>query len=160
MSLNTNISNCGISANTELSCKSLIANQLFLSGSSNSSSIAGGLTVENGIVVGASAIQGAVSSFTGKDLFVGSGATCYVSGGAEVRIRGAGDASVASFTIARQESVVPIVIQDNATCYLQLPKLTTAQRDALTAVVGMMIYNSTTGAFNAYDGAWKAVTLV
>lgn len=38
---------------------------------------------------------------------------------------------------------------------LLLTRMTTAQRDALTAVNGMVIYNSTTTAFNFYEnGAW------
>ena len=41
------------------------------------------------------------------------------------------------------------------TAALQLPTLTTTQRDALTAVAGMILYNSTTGTFQGYDGAWK-----
>jgi len=43
---------------------------------------------------------------------------------------------------------------------LILPKMTTTQRNALTAVKGMIIYNTSTDAFNVYDGAWKAVTAV
>jgi hypothetical protein len=39
---------------------------------------------------------------------------------------------------------------------LQAPTLTTVQRDALTAVVGMVIYNSTTATMQAYaNGAWR-----
>jgi hypothetical protein len=38
---------------------------------------------------------------------------------------------------------------------LLIPRMTTAQRDALTAVNGMIVYNSTTNAFNFYEnGAW------
>jgi hypothetical protein len=38
---------------------------------------------------------------------------------------------------------------------LIVPRMTTVQRDALTAVNGMIIYNSTTTAFNFYEnGAW------
>ena len=41
---------------------------------------------------------------------------------------------------------------------LLLPRMTTAQRDALTAVNGMLIYNSTTGVTEAYEGgAWVNV---
>lgn len=40
------------------------------------------------------------------------------------------------------------------------PKLTTTQRDALTATKGMMIYNTSTDALNYYDGAWQAVAKV
>lgn len=40
---------------------------------------------------------------------------------------------------------------------LLLPRMTTAQRDALTAVDGMMVYNVTTGAMNKRQGgAWVA----
>ena len=40
--------------------------------------------------------------------------------------------------------------------YLRIPSLTTTQRDALTPVAGMSIYNSTTTQFNKYEnGAWK-----
>lgn len=41
---------------------------------------------------------------------------------------------------------------------LRLPVGTTAQRDA-TPLVGMIRYNSTTGLFEAYDGAWKNIPL-
>ena len=36
---------------------------------------------------------------------------------------------------------------------LTAPTLTTAQRDALTAVKGMIIYNTTTNKFQGYEGA-------
>jgi len=50
-----------------------------------------------------------------------------------------------------------LVIADGAGHYLQVPKLTTAQRDALTPVNGMLIYNSTTNQFERYqNGAWGA----
>lgn len=42
---------------------------------------------------------------------------------------------------------------------IKLLSLTTAERDALTPAVGMVIYNTTTSAYNVYDGAWKAVTI-
>jgi len=38
-----------------------------------------------------------------------------------------------------------------------LPSLSTAERDALTAEVGMVIYNTTTGQLEGYDGAWQAL---
>lgn len=41
------------------------------------------------------------------------------------------------------------------------PRMTTTQRDALTAANGMVIYNSTTDALNVRAaGAWKAVTAI
>jgi len=35
------------------------------------------------------------------------------------------------------------------------PSLSTAQRDALTAVKGMLIYNSTTDTHQGYNGSWN-----
>jgi len=50
-----------------------------------------------------------------------------------------------------------IIIADGAGHYLQVPKLTTAQRDALTAVNGMIIYNTTTSQMECYQaGSWSA----
>lgn len=40
---------------------------------------------------------------------------------------------------------------------LLIPRLTTAQRDALTGVAGMMIYNSTLGQFQHYKTSWVNV---
>jgi hypothetical protein len=41
---------------------------------------------------------------------------------------------------------------------LTLPVLTTTERDALTAETGMLIFNSTTGTINMYDGSgWVAI---
>lgn len=40
---------------------------------------------------------------------------------------------------------------------LLLPRLTTAQRDALTASNGLVIYNTTTGNFEGYNGSWVAL---
>lgn len=48
-------------------------------------------------------------------------------------------------------------IPDGAGQYLQLPSLTTTQRDALTPAEGMIIKNSTTENVEKYvDGGWKA----
>jgi len=38
---------------------------------------------------------------------------------------------------------------------LLIPRLTTAQRDALTAVNGMIIFNTTTVTFQGYNGTWN-----
>jgi len=51
-----------------------------------------------------------------------------------------------------------VIVQNGAGSYLQLPTLTTAQRDALSPVNGMMIYNSTTTNIERYeDSAWSAI---
>ena len=42
---------------------------------------------------------------------------------------------------------------------LLLPRLTNAQKDALTPVAGMMIYNSDSGSFQGYTTAWKIFTV-
>lgn len=48
-----------------------------------------------------------------------------------------------------------VVLSDGAGNYMQLPKLTTTQRDALSAVNGMVIYNTTTLSIQSYEnGAW------
>ena len=42
---------------------------------------------------------------------------------------------------------------------MRVPVMTATQRDALTAVTGMLIYNSTSGKLNFYAAAgWEAVT--
>ena len=42
------------------------------------------------------------------------------------------------------------------TTAIQLPTMTTAQRDALTPIAGMIIYNTTTGTIQQYvSGAWE-----
>jgi len=51
-----------------------------------------------------------------------------------------------------------LIITDGAGHYLQVPQLTSAQRDALSAVNGMIIYNITTGQFERYEaGSWGAL---
>ena len=42
---------------------------------------------------------------------------------------------------------------------LTVPNLTTSERDVMTGKNGMIIYNTTTGQFQAYDGAWYQITL-
>lgn len=54
--------------------------------------------------------------------------------------------------------VETISILDGAGHYLELPSLTTTQRDALSPSNGMMIYNSTTNQIEAYqNGAWDVI---
>lgn len=52
------------------------------------------------------------------------------------------------------EGYLPLLyIPDGAGRYIKSPVLTTTQRDALTAVEGMLIFNTTTGTFQVYDGS-------
>jgi hypothetical protein len=39
----------------------------------------------------------------------------------------------------------------------RLPKLTTTERNALSPTTGLMIYNTTDGEFQGYDGSWKVL---
>lgn len=57
--------------------------------------------------------------------------------------------TVGSFNAAGHLDLTP-----TTTHALILSNLTTTQRDALTPVVGMIIFNTTTGTFQGYDGAW------
>ncbi|GAI46495.1 unnamed protein product, partial [marine sediment metagenome] len=48
-----------------------------------------------------------------------------------------------------------LVVNDGAGHFFRLPRLTTTQRDALTAQEGMVISNSTTDTIQAYiNSAW------
>lgn len=57
------------------------------------------------------------------------------------------------------EGYLPLLyIPDGAGRYVKCPVLTTTQRDALTGVEGMIIFNSTTDQLEQYDGStWEAV---
>jgi len=56
------------------------------------------------------------------------------------------------------EGIEYLEILDGDGHYLRLPKLTTAQRDALSATEGMMIYNTDTGRVAVYqDGGWVEI---
>jgi hypothetical protein len=62
----------------------------------------------------------------------------------------------------RASSDLTLLQQDLSTAKLtvtgvvQLPVLTTTQRNALTAAAGMMVYNTTDSKFQGYDGsAWR-----
>jgi len=56
------------------------------------------------------------------------------------------------------EGIEYLEILDGDGHYLQLPKLTTAQRNALSATEGMMIYNTDTGRVAVYqDGSWVEI---
>jgi hypothetical protein len=61
------------------------------------------------------------------------------------------------FLVDGTRNATKLIITDGADHYLQIPQLTTTQRDALTPVNGMLIYNSTTGQFERYqNSAWGA----
>ena len=59
------------------------------------------------------------------------------------------------------DNITAAKIADNSTLpgsYVKLPSITTTQRNALSAAVGMMIYNSTTGLAETYTAlGWKSV---
>ena len=55
----------------------------------------------------------------------------------------------------------PLTFPESGDEYIRVPRLTTTQRDALSPTAGMLIYNTTTGFFQAYYGAaWKDITNV
>lgn len=57
--------------------------------------------------------------------------------------------------VLNQEYLIPA----NDGGRVQLPQYTTAERNALTALEGEIIYNATTNKLNFYNGvAWEAVT--
>jgi len=74
------------------------------------------------------------------------------------QLDGLGDDDHAQYLLANgTRNAAKVIITDSAGHYLQVPKLTTAERDGLTAVNGMLIYNTTTGQFERYQaGAWGA----
>ena len=60
--------------------------------------------------------------------------------------KGVADAhGIVDATIGSTGKVDRIIINDGAGHYLQVPALTTTERDALTPATGMLIYNSTLG---------------
>ncbi len=64
------------------------------------------------------------------------------------------DASVANdLSVTNGVSVgATLEISDGAGHYLKVPSLTTTERDNLTPTAGMIIFNSTTTAFEGYNG--------
>ena len=73
-------------------------------------------------------------------------------------LEGLGDDDHSQYLLADgSREASKIIITDGAGHYLQVPQLTTAQRDALTPANGMIIYNTTTNQFERYEnGAWGA----
>ena len=80
----------------------------------------------------------------------------------------AGAAGRAKFTtgfvdsdlLADDITVNTLVVADGTGHYLQVPTLTTAQRDALAAVNGMIIYNSDTNQLEQYsNGSWEPLPI-
>lgn len=69
-----------------------------------------------------------------------------------VTIDGSGNVGgVAGLTASGEVAAASLV----ATSYIRFPSLTTAQRNALTAVNGMVVYNQTDGLFQGYAaGSW------
>ena len=48
---------------------------------------------------------------------------------------------------------------DTTTDAIIVPRMTTTQRNALTGVSGMLIFNTTTNQFNIFDTQWKAFVM-
>lgn len=61
-------------------------------------------------------------------------------------------------SVAGSLSVGGAMSMSSTTAALTPPKLTTTQRNALTATAGMVIYNTTTNKLNVYTTTWEAVT--
>jgi len=57
-------------------------------------------------------------------------------------------------------SAVAAIEVSSTTKGVLLPRMTTTERDAISAVAGLLIYNTTTGKLNIYTTAWEAVTSV
>lgn len=57
-----------------------------------------------------------------------------------------------------RETFTKVRFRGGSGSYILMPVLTTTQRDALTAVTGMVIFNSTTGQLEEYNGSvWRAI---
>ena len=70
--------------------------------------------------------------------------------------KGLADAhGIVNSTLGSTGKVDRVAINDGAGHYLQIPSLTTTERDGLTAANGMIVYNSTLKCLQARrDGAW------
>lgn len=71
---------------------------------------------------------------------------------------GLGDDDHTQYLLANgTRSAAKLIITNGADHYVQIPQLTTTERDDLTPVEGMLIYNSTTDQFERYQAsAWGA----
>ena len=72
--------------------------------------------------------------------------------------RATGNLSFDTNSTERMKILASGEIQLNTTKALVLPRLTTTERDGLTPVAGMFIYNTTTSKLNVYTSAWEAVS--
>ena len=100
---------------------------------------------------------GTVGTFVGVDVDAqpvpGTLACSLRSAGATVQLRHLGSA-VFGANAGPTNAYVALEVQSTTQAFL-LPRMTTAQRDAMTAVDGMMIYNTTTAVVEAREaGAW------
>jgi len=66
------------------------------------------------------------------------------------------DLSTAKLTVTGDAAVNGSLTVTTTTGAVILPRMTTTQRNALTAAAGMMVYNTTDSKFQGYDGsAWR-----
>jgi len=70
------------------------------------------------------------------------------------QLDGLGHLKVGTAGAAATSAVIDADVTDGAVLF---PRLTTAQRNALTPAAGMMIYNTTTSQFEVYIVAWSAI---
>lgn len=72
-------------------------------------------------------------------------------------IRGNGTSVFSTVGAATQDASAIMTLESTTVGFLP-PRMTTTQRDAISAPTsGLMIYNTTTGLLNLYNGAWVAI---
>lgn len=127
------------------------------------------------VVAGGRAGAGAAARVGGTlNVFGGDADGTGNSNGGPVHVRGGDKVGTGrEGTVFLQAAGAPVVVGaasepandgimvdfQSTTRAIRAPRLSTASRDALTAVEAMLIYNSTTGKFNFHDGsAWREIT--
>lgn len=129
-----------------------IHNQLVFSGTFNQTGGASGIT--RGIYLNQTltavadfrALEITANTANAKALYItGASSTSNIVGGV-------------MFGSTSTVSAVAAIEVSSTTKGVLLPRMTTTERDAISAVAGLLIYNTTTGKLNIYTTAWEAVT--